>query len=83
MGGAAARIHRRKNVSQFTSDMNHALSNEKLSRLRAEADNYRLAKSVRPQRPGAMDRLVQAIGQGLVSIGETFKVDRRPQLPAV
>jgi hypothetical protein len=70
-------------MNPYTYDMSHALASEKLSRLRAEADGHRLAKSVKPQQPGSMDRLVQAIGQGLASIAETFKVDRRPQLPAV
>jgi len=30
-----------------------------------------------------VDRMVHAIDRGLASIGESFKVDRRPRLPAI
>jgi hypothetical protein len=54
-----------------------------MERYQAEAAEYRRMKAARSDEPGAMERLTQAIGRGLVSIGESFKVDRRPRLPAV
>lgn len=67
----------------MSSYLNEALAYERMQRYQAEAEEYRRMKAARSQEPGAMDRMVQAIGRGLASIAESFKVDRRPQLPAV
>jgi hypothetical protein len=67
----------------MSSYLNQALAFEKMERYQAEAAEYRRMKAARSDEPGAMERLIQAIGRGLVSIGESFKVDRRPRLPAV
>ena len=65
-------------------DANHAMANDKLNRYRAEADNHRLARLARSNEKGGFERLVTAIGQGLLSIGETFsRPDERPSLPAI
>ena len=65
-------------------DANHAMANDKLNRYRAEAENHRLAKSARSDEPSGIERLFVAIGQGLLSIGETFKrSENRPSLPAI
>jgi hypothetical protein len=65
-------------------DANHAMANEKLNRYRAEAEKHRLAKSAKSDEPSGIERLFVAIGQGLLSIGETFKrSENRPSLPAV
>ncbi len=67
----------------MSSYMNEALAYEKMQRYQAEAERHRRIKAARPLGPGAMDRLVQAIGRGLESIADSLRVDRRPQLPAV
>ncbi len=69
-------------MSPYTHDMTYALANEKRSRLLAEADSHRLARTARPQAPGAFARLAKAVGHGWDSITQTFKADRRKQLPA-
>jgi len=67
----------------MSSYLNQALAFEKMERYQAEAAEYRRMKAARTDEPGAMERMIQAIGRGLVSIGESFKVDRRPRIPAV
>ncbi len=67
----------------MSSYLNQALAFEKMQRYQAEAAEYRRMKAVRSDEPGAVDRIFQAIGRGLSSIGESFKVDRRPRIPAV
>ena len=67
----------------MSSYLNQALAFEKMERYQAEAAEYRRMKAARSDEPGAMERMIQAIGRGLVSIGESFKVDRRPRIPAV
>jgi hypothetical protein len=67
----------------MSSYLNQALAFEKMQRYQAEAADYRRMKANRSDEPGAMDRVIQAIGRGLISIGESFKVDRRPRIPAV
>jgi hypothetical protein len=67
----------------MSSYLNEALAYEKMQRYQAEAAEYRRMKAARMDEPGAMDRMVQAIGRGLTSIRESFKVDRRPRIPAV
>ena len=65
-------------------DTNHAIARDKLNRYRAEAANHRLAKSAESEEASGIDRLFVAIGQGLLSIGESFKRSKnRPSLPAV
>ncbi|GEM_PF-3122728 len=67
----------------YTHDMNGAAAQQRMSRLRGEAENRRLVRSVRPARPRLVDRVFQAIVHVLLTIGKTLKADRRPQLPAV
>ena len=67
----------------MSSYLNEALAYEKMQRYQAEAAEYRRIKAARSDEPGAMDRMVQAIGRGFNSIGKSFKVDRRPRIPAV
>jgi hypothetical protein len=67
----------------MSSYLNEALAYERMQRYQAEAAEYRRVKAVRLGESGAMDRMVQAIGRGLASIAESFKVDRRPRIPAV
>ena len=70
-------------MDQMSSYLNQALAYEKMQRYQAEAAEYRRMKAARSDEPGAMERMIQAIGRGLISIGESFKVDRRPRIPAV
>ena len=71
-------------MNQFPYDVNHAIANDKLNRYRSEADSHRLAKAGRSQRPGAVESLIVAVGQGLASLGESFKRrENKPTLPAV
>ena len=70
-------------MNVMSGDMQLALAHDRANRLRAEAASHRRAMLAKSKSPGAMDRMVQVIGQGLVSIGESLKVDRRPRLPAV
>jgi len=67
----------------MSSYLNQALAFEKMQRYQAEAAEYRRMKDARSDEPGAMERMIQAIGRGLISIGESFKVDRRPRIPAI
>ena len=72
-----------KGEEMLPYDVNHAMANDKLNRYRAEADNHRLGKSAKSDQAGGFERLIVAIGQGLASIGEGFRRDTRPILPAV
>ena len=63
--------------------MNEALVFEKMQRYQAEAAEHRRMNAARSDEPRAKDRMFQAIGRGLTSIRESFKVDRRPRIPAV
>ena len=67
----------------MSSYLNEALAYERMQRYQAEAAEYRRIKAARLSESGAKDRVVQAIGRGLASIAESFKVDRRPRIPAV
>jgi hypothetical protein len=67
----------------MSSYLNQALAYEKMQRYQAEAAEYRRMKAARMDEPSAMERMIQAIGRGLASIGESFKVDRRPRIPAI
>ena len=67
----------------YSHDMNGAAAEQRMSRLRGEAEDRRLVRSVRPARPRLVDQAFQTMGQILLTIGKTFKADRRPQLPAV
>jgi len=67
----------------MSSYLNEALAFEKMQRYQAEAAEYRRMKAARSDEPGVMDRMMNAIGRVLSSIGESFKVDRRPRIPAV
>lgn len=59
--------------------INQALAFERMERYQAEAENYRRMKAARSQQPGPRERIAQAIGRGLASIGESIKIDRRPR----
>jgi hypothetical protein len=63
--------------------LTEALVYERINRYQAEAASHRLGKEGRPERPGAFDRLAQAIGRGLTAIAEPLKTDRRPRIPAI
>jgi len=67
----------------MSSYLNEALAYERIQRYQAEAAEYRRMKAASSDQPGAMERMIQAIGRGLISIGDSFKVDRRPRIPAV
>ncbi len=67
----------------MSSYLNEALAYERMQRYQAEAADHRRMKASRSDEPGAMERMIQAVGRGLISIGESFKVDRRPRIPAV
>jgi len=66
-------------------DMNHALANDKMSRYQAEAENHRLARTAtQPQdRTGLVHVWRNAIGRGLVALGERVEVSTREHLPTV
>ena len=67
----------------MSSYLNQALAYEKMERYQAEAAEYRRMKAARSDVPGTMERMIQAIGRGLASIGESFKVDRRPRITTI
>ena len=67
----------------MSSYLNEALAYERMQRYQAEAAEYRRIKAARVGGSGAMDRMVQAIVRGLASIAESFKLDRRPRIPAI
>ena len=67
----------------MSSYLNEALAYERIQRYQAEAAEHRRMKAASSDQPGAMERMIQAIGRGLISIGDSFKVDRRPRIPAV
>jgi len=67
----------------MSSYLNEALAYEKMQRYQTEAAEHRRMKATRADEPSAMDRMIRAIGRGLTSIGQSFKVDRRPRIPAV
>lgn len=67
----------------MSGDMQLALAHDRMNRLQAEAESHRNARIADGQRPRAVDRMVDAFDRALASIGETFKVDRRPRLPAI
>jgi hypothetical protein len=67
----------------MSDDTQLALAHDRMNRLQAGAESHRRARIANGQGPGAVDRMVHAIDRGLASIGESFKVDRRPRLPAI
>lgn len=60
-------------------EMNHALVQDKLNGLQAEAENARRAREARADKPGGFDQLVRSMGQGLLRIGERAKLHGRPR----
>jgi hypothetical protein len=67
----------------MSSYMTEAMVYERMDRYQAEAAGHRRAKSARPEGPGAIDRIMQAIERGVAAIAEPLKVDRRPRIPAI
>ena len=67
----------------MSGDMQLALAQDRMSRLRAEAESHRMARVAKGPRAGATDRMTQALDRGFASIRESFKVDRRPRIPAI
>jgi hypothetical protein len=67
----------------MSSYLNEALAYERMQRYQAEAAEYRRMKAASSDQPGAIERMIQAIGRGLISIGDSLKIDRRPRIPAV
>ncbi len=70
-------------MNLMSGDMQLALAHDRMNRLRAEAADHRRSRIANGPRPGAVDRMVRAFDRGLASIGESFKVDRRPRIPAI
>ena len=71
-------------MNDFANGAGYDLARGKVDEYRARADHYRLVKQVKGDRPSGLERLVVAIGQGLLSIGESFKrPENRPSLPTV
>jgi hypothetical protein len=67
----------------MSSYLTEALVYERIGRYQAEAADHRLARSIRPEGPGVIDRAVEAIQRGLAAIAQPLKVDRRPRIPAI
>ncbi|HSJ82318.1 MAG TPA: hypothetical protein VLA91_00725 [Acidimicrobiia bacterium] len=67
----------------ISGDMQLALAHDRMNRLQAEAESHRRARLANGQRRGVVDRLAPAIDRGLASIRESFKLDRRPRIPAI
>jgi hypothetical protein len=67
----------------MSGDMQLILAQDRMSRLRAEAESHRRSRIAKGRGVGATDRLTQALDRGFASIRESFKVDRRPRIPAI
>lgn len=67
----------------MSSYLTEALVYERINRYHNEAAAHRRNRAARPEGPSAFDRVTEALGRGLVAIGESFKVDRRPRIPAI
>lgn len=67
----------------MSGDMQLALAQDRMSRLQAEAESHRMSRVANGRRAGAIERMAHAIDRGLASVGESFKVDRRPRIPAI
>ena len=50
--------------------MDYRLVQDKVNRLRAEAEEDRRTRMARADEPSGFERLVQSVGQGLLRIGE-------------
>jgi hypothetical protein len=72
-----------KEREEMSFYMNQALAFERMQRYQAEAAEYRRIKAVRSQEPRVIERMIQSINRGLLSISESLKVDRRPRIPTV
>jgi hypothetical protein len=70
-------------MNLMSGDMQLALAHDRMNRLQAEAADHRRARIANGPRLGAVDRMVRAFDRGLAAIGESFKVDRRPRIPAI
>ena len=69
-------------MNEFSTESGYKMAKGKVDEYRARADHYRLVKEVKGERPSGLERLAVAIGQGLLSIGESFKrPENRPSLP--
>jgi hypothetical protein len=67
----------------MSSYLTEAMVYERIDRYQTEAAGHRRTKSARPEGPGAIDRIMQAIERGVAAIAEPLKVDRRPRIPAI
>jgi hypothetical protein len=66
-----------------SSYLTEALVYERIERYQTEAADHRRAKTARPEGPGAVDRVIDAMKRGVAAIAEPLKVDRRPRIPAI
>jgi len=64
-------------------DMHLTFAEDRRRRLQVEAERHRRAMTARGRRLGATDRMTQSLDRGIASIRESFKVDRRPRIPAI
>lgn len=67
----------------MSSYLTEALVYERIDRYQAEAASHRRSRSSRPEGPGAMERIAEAIGRGFAALAEPLRVDRRPRIPAI
>ncbi len=67
----------------MSSYLTEALVYERIERYQAEAADFRLGRSARPEGPGVIDRIIQTVERGRAAIFEPLKVDRRPRIPAI
>ncbi len=70
-------------MNVLSGDLQLAVAHDRANRLRAEADSHRLARLARAERPSRLQRASRSLGHGLHSVAESFKVDRRPRIPAI
>jgi YD repeat-containing protein len=67
----------------MSGDMQLVLAQDRMSRLRAEAERHRMSRIAKGRRLGATDRMSQSLDRGFASIRESFTIDRRPRIPAI
>ncbi|MGA7281472.1 MAG: hypothetical protein WBZ40_06775 [Acidimicrobiia bacterium] len=70
-------------MNPHSGDLQYALAQDRISRLRDEANRHRLARLARGQRSGVVEGLVKSVGRGWSQVSESLKPDRRPVLPAI
>jgi len=70
-------------MNVLSGNLQLALAHDRVNRLRAEADNHRLAMQARPEAPSRIERVAKALNRGLHAVAESLKPDRRPRIPAI